>query len=409
MRRRLLFALAAVGVLLTAALAAARAARPEAPATAVERGTLVRTIDLEGTVEAVDPATVGPPSVPGVWDYRIAFLAPEGSRVREGQRVLAFDTQELEQRLRQRIADRDSAAKEIDKRRTDLAKQREQVELQLAEARAKLRRAELQLETPEDLMAANELARQRIDRDLARAEIEHLEERLELFDRRAGAEIGLLEDRRDAAASRVRQIEEYLDRMVVEAPRAGIVIYESDWQGEKVKIGDQVWTGRTILQIPELDRIHGTGTVAEADLSELEVGQTVTFRLDAHPDVRYDGQVADIGRTVHQRSPRDPRKVVRVEIAIDASDPERLRPGLRFQGGVEVERRTGVLLVPAEAVVSTPTGPVVYRKTLLGTEAVRPELGRVTRERVEIVSGLTEGDRVLLEAPGGAAGEAEAP
>ena len=94
--------------------------------------------------------------------------------MRAGEPVLAFDTEELDRRLRERIADRDSGDQEIEKRRVDLARQREQVELELAEARARLRRAELQLETPETVMAANELAQQRIDRELARTEIEHL-------------------------------------------------------------------------------------------------------------------------------------------------------------------------------------------------------------------------------------------
>jgi multidrug efflux pump subunit AcrA (membrane-fusion protein) len=405
MRRRhalllVILLLAAAGVL------AARASRPEPPTATVERGDLVISVDVEGTVEALDPVTLGPPSISGVWNYRIAFMVPEGAEVREGQRVLAFDTEELDRRLRQRVAERDSAAKEIDKRHTDLAKQREQVELQLSEAEAKLRRAQLQLETPENLMAANELAQQRIDRDLAQAEIEHLEERLELLDRQAAAEITVLEERRSAAAARVDKIESDLERMVIEAPRGGIVIYSSDWEGEKVKVGDQVWVGRSILEIPDLERLRAAGSVAEADLSELEVGQPVSFRLDAHPDVRYNGRIDKIGRTVQRRSPRDPRRVIRIEIGLDRTDPERMRPGLRFQGEVETERRRDLLLLPAGAVFATAEGPVVYRETFLGAEAVRPKLGRVTSERVEVVSGLAEGDRVLLEAPeGGSEGE----
>jgi multidrug efflux pump subunit AcrA (membrane-fusion protein) len=388
--------------LLATGLLAARAARPEPATAVVERGDLVVSVDVEGTIAALDPVTLGPPGVPGIWNYRIAFMASEGTEVREGQRVLAFDTEELDRRLRERIAERDSAAKEIDKRRTDLAKQREQVELQLSEARAKLRRAELQLETPEELMAANELAQQRIDRDLARAEIDHLTERLELLDRQADAQIAMLEDRRSAAAARVEKIESDLERMVVEAPRPGIVIYSSDWEGEKLKVGDQVWVGRSILEIPDLGRLQGQGSVAEADLSDLAADQPVTFRLDAHPDVRYSGRVRRIGRTVQRRSPRDPRRVIQIEIEIDQTDPERLRPGLRFQGEVETGRREGVLLLPAEAVFSTAEGPVVYRADLFGAHAVHPEIGRVTPERVEVLSGLSEGDRVLREAPEGA-------
>jgi len=382
----------------------------DAATSVIERGDLPITAALEGVVEAVDPASLGPPAVPGLWNYRISFLAPEGTAVHEGDPVLAFDAEELDRRLRERVADRDSGEKEIEKRRSDLAKQREQVELQLAEARAKLRRAELQLETPEEIMAANELAQQRIDRDLAEAEIEHLDQKLELLDRRAKVEIGILEERRAAAAVRVAQIEGYLQRMKVAAPRDGIVIYEADWQGEKKKVGDQAWPGRSILQIPDLDHLRGSATVAEADLARISVGQPVSVWLDAHPDVTYTGRLTKIGRTVQRRSPQDPRRVVRVEIAFDGSDPERLRPGLRFRGEAETERLRGVLLMPVASVLSTAQGPLVYKKTLLGAEAVHPELGRVSGERVEVLSGLAEGDRVLLDpervdGSGGALGE----
>lgn len=390
-----------VATLLTAGSIALGSNNGDGATVTLTRGDLAISAEVEGVVEAVDPATLGPPAVPGIWNYRISFLAPEGAEVREGEPVLAFDAEELQGRLRERVADRDSAAKEIEKRQFDLAKQREQVELQLAEARAKLRRAELQLETPENLVAANELASQRIDRDLAKEELAYLEERLALLARRTEVEIGILEETRTVAAARVSQIEGYLDRMQVAAPRDGIVIYEADWQGEKKKVGDQAWPGRSILQIPNLDSLRGSATVAEADLSRIAAGQAVTFRLDAHPDRTYTGRLTKIGRTVQRRSAQDPRRVVRVEIAFEENDPERLRPGLRFRGEVETDRLEGVLLMPVSSVVATADGPVVYRKTWHGVEPVHPELGRVSGERVEVLSGLTEGDRVLLDPTSG--------
>jgi len=396
-----------VAVLAAAGLIAARAMEPAGATAVVERTDLTVQVDLEGSVEAENPVTLSPPSVPGIWNYRISFMAPEGSEVRKGDPVLGFDTEDLQRRLRERVADRDSAAQQIEKRRTDLAKEREQVKLQLAETEAKLRKAELELETPEDLMAANELAQQRIDRDLAQREIAHLNEKLGLLELQAKAELGSLEQRRAAAASRVDEIQRSIQRMRLMAPRSGIVIYDADWRGDKPKLGDQVWPGRSVLQIPDLAHLRGAGMVDEADLASIAVGQPVTLRLDAHPDVPYHGRLTEIARTVQRRSPDDPRKVVKVQIAFDQSDPERLRPGLRFQGSVEVERYPDVLTLPAAAVMSTPDGPTVYRTTLFGTEEIHPEVGRVTADRVEIVSGLAEGDRVLLEGPDGASDQGE--
>lgn len=365
----------------------------------VERGDLVLGVAVEGELEARDGAFLGPPTITQQYNFRIAFMAPEGQEVRRGQPVLGFDTTELENRLQQRIADRDSAETEIEKRETDLAKRRAELELRLAEARANLRRTELQLETPEDLMAANALATQRIDRDLARREIDYLEERLALLERQADAELGTLEERRARAAARVREIEDHLERMRVTAPRDGVVIYHSDWQGEKPKVGDTVWRGRPVLQVPDLSRLQAAGSVDEAEAGALAPDQPVTLRLDAHPDRPIQGRVAGIGRTVQRRSPRDPVKVVRLDIALDAVEPEIMRPGMRFRGRVETERVEDAVLVPAEAVLATPGGPVVYRRSGLGHEAVRPELGRRSDDAVEVLDGLRPGDRVSLGLP----------
>lgn len=384
----------------------ARAEVDEVDWAQVERADLVVGVEVEGEIEAENAAFLGAPSIPRVWNFRIAFMAPEGSRVAAGQAVLAFDTTELEQQLQERLADRDSAEKEIEKRETDLAKRRAEIELQLAEARAKLRRTRLQLETPDDLVAARELAAQRIDFELAEREIAYLEERLKLADRQAEAELGALTERRDGAAARVRELEGHLERMRVAAPREGIVIYVANWQDQKSKVGDTVWRGMPILQVPDLSKLRAAGQVDESDAGAVAAGQRVTLRLDAHPDRPLAGRVTRIGRTVQRRSPKDPLKVVRLEIDLGEGEPELMVPGMRFRGQVEVERAEDVLVVPAAAVTATPQGPRVFRRTAFGFEPVRPELGRRNEEAVEVLSGLAAGERVALGVPEGTLKEA---
>ena len=365
----------------------------------VRRGDLVQDAAIDGELEAIDPLVLSPPGIPNLWNYQISFLAPEGAQVQPGQPVLAFDTSELEKRRQERALARDKAAQEIDKKRLDLAKQREDLELQLAQAQAKKRKAELQLETPEELVAASELAQQRIDRDLADKEIAYLHERLDLLARQSKAELGSLENRRAAAAARVEEIDRYLQRLTLKAPRAGVVVYSSDHSGEKHKVGDRVWRGSSILELPDLHRMHASGSIDESDAGTIAVGQRVILHLDARPDDAIEGRIERIGRAVQARSRVDPVKVVKVDVALDQVDPEHMRPGMRFRGQVETARIEGVLLVPSRAVTLTDGGPVVYRKTLLGVEAVHPRLGRRGEDAVEVLAGLEAGDRLAVGAP----------
>jgi hypothetical protein len=174
------------------------------------------------------------------------------------------------------------------------------------------------------------------------------------------------------------------------------VIYKTDRRGNKMKVGDSCWRGATVLQIPDLARMLGEGEVAEADAGRLAAGQPVTLRLDAYPDLQIRATVTKIHRTVQQKSPANPQKVVRLSLELAETDAERMRPGMRFRGEVEIERVAGTLVVPRSAVTVGPEGAAVVVRSLLGRRRVLPTFGERNAELFAVASGLEEGDRVLL-------------
>ena len=189
-------------------------------------------------------------------------------------------------------------------------------------------------------------------------------------------------------------LERNIERMTVKAPQDGIVVYKTNWNDEKKKVGDSVWYGETLLAIPDLAEMKGDGFVDEADGGPVEEGQPVTVRLEARPDFDLEGRVARIGRTVQRRSWRTPLKGFRVEIALEKTDPTFMRPAMRFRGEIETGRVPGLLLVPREAVFLRDDGPVVWAKRGLGWREVEVDLGRSNQKVIEVLSGLAEGDSV---------------
>ena len=360
----------------------------------VRRDDLVVGVPVAGTLSSVQSLHLGPPQIEDQWEFKIAFLATEGMQVRAGQSVLGFDTSELERNLLDKMAERDSAQKELEKRQTNLEIELRDEQLQLAEAEARQRRAALKVQVPPELVAAKELAQSREDLALANREIAYLKERLRLETLQSRAEIESLAKRRDRAAGREREMEDAIRRMTVTAPGAGTVVYIANEQGEKKKVGDSCWRGMSVLEIPDLRSMRAEGEIDEADAGRLAAGQRVTLRLDAHPDDVFIGRVRSIGGAVRSRSEVNPLKVVKLEIDLARTDPQRMRPGMRFSGTVEIERAARVLAVPAEAVFNRPDGPVVYRRRGWGNEAVRPLLGRRNDRLVEIVGGLAAGDLI---------------
>ena len=366
-------------------------------------GDLVITVDVEGTLVSTDSSILTPPrTVRRVFDYKISMMAPEGEEVSSGTPVLTFDTSELERQLRDRQTRAAQAAKNLEKLDRDLEQKRLVNELRLAEAEARVRRAGLQVDVPEDLSSARELEKARLDLQLAEIEVRSLLAQIEAGDLAGNARRAVLEGQRQRAARNVEEIEEAIELMTVRAPRSGTVIYVTDWRGEKKKVGDSAWRNDRIIELPDLNSLIGRGEVDEANAGRVAEGQPFGIRLDAHPDIEFTGATASISRAVQRKSfSRNPLKAVRLELHFADTDVRRMRPGMRFRGTIETERIADVLLIPSHAVFPSLDGPIVYRSTLLGHEAVTVTLGRRNAAMVEVLEGLEAGDLVAETNPEG--------
>jgi multidrug efflux pump subunit AcrA (membrane-fusion protein) len=359
-----------------------------------ERGDLVLTVEVNGVLAAVKSTPVGPPQIPDVFDFKIAMMAPEGTDVRAGTPVLGFDTSELERKLLEKRAESESAAKRIEKKEKDAEMARKNDELRLAEAVSRQRKAALELDVPEELVKARQLHESRLNLEDATREIEFLKTKLAASRHADDVTLTALRGRKAAADRRVAEIKASIDAMSVRAERAGTVVYASSWRDEKKKVGDSAWRGERILEIPDLSAMKGEGEVDESDAGKIQVGQKVRFRLEAHPDVEFVGRISSIWSTVQKQSWRSLVKVVKLVVELEATDPRKMRPGMRFRGVIETGRITNAILVPADTVFPTDAGPTAFRRTALGYARRVLTLGARNEKSVEVKSGLDAGDRV---------------
>ncbi|MGD8441509.1 MAG: efflux RND transporter periplasmic adaptor subunit, partial [Holophagae bacterium] len=354
-------------------------------------------VDVDGTLQAVESSVLGPPQVRDVWQFKIAMMADEGTDVRAGQPVLAFDPSELQQRLQTKLADLDAARTEVEKKRVDLEVTVANDRLALAEVEARLRKANLIADQPDQLYSNNDVEKARLDLELAELEVDLVRRRIDATRVAGEEELAVLEANLARVTSEVDQIRDGIARMQRVAPRDGIVIHVTDWRNEKKKIGDSCWVAQPVLEIPDLSRMEIDGKIEEAVAGRVRESQPVSIRLDAYPDREYRGVVASLSRAVQQKSWRDPLKVVHLTIALDRTDPERMRPGMRIRGTVETQRREGATLVPVAAVFRDGGDTVVYRRRLMGWSKTPVELGDRNADRVEVLDGLEPGDLVSLE------------
>lgn len=385
----------AAGALVLALALAACGKSATAPETAfvdVKRGDLVVGVAVEGELEAIDSVEIKPPPV-DIWDFKVSMLAPEGADVKEGQPIVGFDASEMERDLESKMNDIAAAQKSLEKKQNDARLARRTEELAIAEAEAALRKAELKVTGPEDLVSTIQRKKLQLDLDSAKIALEQAKTKSARQKRADDQDINALVETLAQAKDRAKRIQEQLPKMTVKAPRAGTLVYMMHGD-EKIKVGDQTWKLGQVVQVVSLSKMRGAGRVDEVDLAKVAIGQVVTVHLDALPDVELAGKITDIAKSLQPKSQTDPSKVIGVKIAL-AQTAAPLRPGMRFRGEVETERRANVVQVPLEAVFATPDGPVAYKDVGGGkVEPAKLALGKRSATMVEVTRGLAAGDRV---------------
>jgi HlyD family secretion protein len=389
---------ALVGIALLALVAVSALAGLRGPSdvlnpVTVRREDLVLSVDVEGELAAVRSTDIGAPPVAEV-EFKISLLAPEGSPVKTGQPILGFDTETLRRQLVDKQAELAEFAKKAEQKEVDLRLKLLELEQQVAQGEADLGRAQLKAEVPAEVQQRVELEKARLDHKGRQRDLENLQAERRVTNALGEAELRSLRNQRDRARGRVEALQAAIEKMTVKAPQDGIVVYRTNWRDEKKKVGDSMWFGETVLALPDLSEMRADGFVDEADGGPVAAGQKVTIRLEARPDLDVHGRVKTVGRTVRQKSWRNPVKVFKVNIALDRTDSAVMRPAMRFRGEIETGRIAGLLLAPRDAVFLRDRGPVVWTRRALRWTEVPVRLGRSNRRQVEVLAGLEEGDRL---------------
>jgi membrane fusion protein (multidrug efflux system) len=133
--------------------------------------------------------------------------------------------------------------------------------------------------------------------------------------------------------------------------------------------------------------------VSELDVVHVRAGDTVDMALDAMPDEVIEGQVRRVFPT------GDPRtRLVPVEVALASAAGSIVRPGFLARATFALGTRDDVLLVPAGALVSAGSTQAVFVVSEGGAAVRRPvATGLTTQGMVEVVEGLDEGERIVVQ------------
>ncbi len=332
---------AALAAWLTSAGCAPESDAPEitAPPVLVTRAVERRVVDrIEATGQLLAQAEARVAAQVGGEVTGVA--ADEGASVEAGQLVIEVDPE------RRELERHDASARVV------------QAEAQLREARREAARLE-------NLVGRGAASQSRVDE--ARTQLDMARSRLV----GAQAQLGLAE-RAVADAS-------------VSAPFAGLI------SRRYVNVGELVSPGSKLFDLVALDPVEVEFHVAEVDSARVALGQSVEVQVSSYPGEVFRARVNVVSPTIERET-----RTRRVK-AVLANGDGRLLPGTFARVDLGVAERSGVVMIPKEAVLQRSDGSVIFR--LMGgdrVERLRVQTGIHRDELVEVRGAVRAGDWIVV-------------
>jgi multidrug efflux pump subunit AcrA (membrane-fusion protein) len=370
------------------------------PIARVERGDLAIEVSSVGELQAVHALSFGVPRLRGS-PAKVVWLIAEGSRVAAGDTLARFDPSEVLRRIEDLESRLTSARANLQKMHASQAAQISEMEAALEDQRAAVRLAEIGAAGIE-YEAAIDRERTQLELQRARLAVQQAESKLESHRNIHAAELTEQQVTIGQLESQLTTERETLKNHVVVAPTSGLVVYGSHWSGGrqvKVKIGDQLYYGGEVIELPDLSSMQVESWVNESRVDQLRIGLPCEVRIDAFPDTTYAGSITRVNVLGRELPESEGVKVFDYVVEIEGSDP-RLRPGMTASVLARVTRLDDVVYAPIEAVHLDDAGSWVFRKRGRKFERVPVTLGERNDFHVVLTSGVEVGDEVALRVPG---------
>lgn len=374
----------ALGALAAAGLLGFRALRgPEVAVQLAVRGALVERVVATGQVLAPARVSLGALQLAQVAEVPVR----EGDRLRKGDLVVRLDDAEARSALsaaRAAVAQAEARLAQVRGVTATMASEAlEQARVKLSQAERRQRRAEqlaaggsASQQELEDAAHALELARSQVQAAAAQA----------AATTGAGTDLALAQAQLAQARAQRDSAETRLAQTRLVAPADAVVLVRG------CEPGDVVAAGKPLAVLATEGETRLTVQPDEKNLALLRPGQPAQASADAFPAAPFEARVTYVAPAV------DPtRGTVEVRLAVPRP-PAFLRPDMTVSVNVEVGRREGVVLVPAEAVRGAAGD--AWLVVVAGGRAERRavEVGARGQGVVEIRAGLREGEAVATGA-----------
>ena len=399
----------------------------------------VLAVDVGDRVEAGDLiAKIDPTDTLTTYDQARADLNAAEAKLRQSQDQAKAQPTLTRAAIAQAEASYNSAVKDLERlQRATQPQTSAQARATLDKAKANLEIADKELIRIQGLKAQGFVPQSEVDtavnkRDLAKAELASAQERWNTLREELTAEVEAAEAkvaqakaaldsaRANAVQDRLKEADvasaqaqvaraqaslvnakTMLDYTTIRAPRAGVILTKLVEQGTIITSGlSAITQGTDIVELGDLTKMFVEVSLDEADVGQVQVGQSVEIRVEAFPEEVSRGEVTRIDP---QASTEQNITTVLVTVVIENPDA-RLKPGMTASCDFLVEEAKDTLYLPSRAVREVEGSRIATVRRGKELVDVPVETGIVGNDRTEILEGLSEGAEVVLPGLVGASG-----
>jgi len=261
------------------------------------------------------------------YQMRVIGILEHGTLVNPGDSIIQLEPTEIQKVIINRETDLENQLATLEKLYVDQENRINDFEARIKNEISAFDLKKIELDASQfDTEVARKI--KQLEFEQAKIRLEKEKKKLELAKIVNQNELKIQEIRVRQVRTEIENAYNILPALTIRTPISGVFQIGINWStGNLIKLGDNIYTGNNMANVPDLSQMKVNAFINETDFLKIRLGQKVAVRLDALPKVVFDAEVAYIGKLCRLKEPKSKQKGFDVEVNILKAD-ERLKPGM---------------------------------------------------------------------------------
>jgi len=351
-------------------------------------------LTIPGVVEATEAISFG---CPRRADGYITYIVEDGITVNDSDIVCIIEDKDVNSRYSESSTNLEIAIAGLSKTKADL-----DLQYSLMEAQVKNNAAETDIANLDSLqlqyLSPTQQKIKKLELEIVAIQKRKQQKKLRSLAIINQSELKKKEFEIQRLTSEIKSSKEQLDGLVIRSTKKGRIFRAMYYKDRKVQIGDNVWNGMPVVNIPDLSKMKVKIIATEGDYKRISENDVVEYTFDAMPKNRAWGKIvkkAPIGQPIQQNSKI---KVFEIEASVDTSKltPD---PGLTTNCKIILKKIKNAIVIPQITIFEQDSMKVVYVQKSGKYEMRQILTGPSSQKSAVVISGLQQNEKISFIKP----------